>query len=180
MTDVSSERDRNDNGSGSETNAGATLRGPAGVKIQRRTWHFVSLVGLVIFGAALVVGYLSAANDNARVHRMKSQGIPVTIRVVDCIGNIGGSGSNSAGYTCRGSYQVQRTNYTEIIGSLNSFSAPGTKLPGVADPSRPSTVILASTVRTSTTSDAPYIPLGILTVIFLALVMGLLKSIRRH
>lgn len=99
-TDISSINDR-----------ATSLRGPAPVSVGRRFWLFAGVLGLVVFALVLVVSFLSVTNDNARTDRMKSHGIPVTIAVTSYIGNIGGSGSNSARYTCCGNYTVSGTTY---------------------------------------------------------------------
>src|SRR5665213_2650707 len=82
----------------------ASLRGATAVSVGRRAKLVAGSLGLVALAAVLVVSFLSVTNDNARIDRMKANGIPVTVTVTNCRGNIGGSGSNSAGFTCRGDY----------------------------------------------------------------------------
>jgi hypothetical protein len=156
-----------------------SLRGPAAASVGRTLWLFAGALGLVLFAIALVVSFISATNDNARIDRMKAHGIPVIVTVVDCIGNIGGSGSNAAGYTCRGDYTVGGTTYRELIGSMTTFSASGTPVRGVADPSQHSTVVLASAIRTSVASPKAYVPPGLFTTVLVALTLALLRVARR-
>jgi hypothetical protein len=89
--------------------------------------------------------------------------------VTSCAGHVGGSGSNAAGYTCYGKYRVDGVRYQEVIGSKTSSSPTGTTVRGVADPSHPSTVELASAVAASSTSDSVYIVPSVLALVFVAL-----------
>jgi len=135
----------------------ASLRGAEPAKIGRTFWLFAGAFGLVVFAAIVVVSFLSAANDNARIDRMKMHGIPVTVVVTGCTGNIGGSGSNVTGYTCRGTYTVDAIHYHDIIGSMSTFAVPVTSVRALVDPSRHSTVESLSAVRASTSSPKRYI-----------------------
>jgi hypothetical protein len=126
------------------------------------------------------VSFISAFNDNARVDRMKNRGIPVTVTVTSCVGNIGGSGSNAAGYTCRGSYRVDGVRYVEVIGSKSTSSRAGTRVHGVVDPSRRSTVELTSAVRASTSSLSVYVVPGLLAVFFVIAAIALRRRRRRR
>lgn len=156
-----------------------SLRGAAALGVGRNFWLFAGALGLVVFAAVLVVSFLSVANDNARIDRLKTRGIPVAITVTNCAGNIGGSGSNSAGYTCHGDYIVGGVTYHELIGSMTTFSASGADVSGVVDPSRHSTVVLSSAVRTSAASPWAFAPTGLTAVVFVALTLAFLRRARR-
>lgn len=133
---------------------------------------------LALFAVIIVVTFISATNDNARIDRLKSHGVSVVVTVTSCVGNIGGSGSNAAGYTCHGSYRVDGVRYEEIIGSKTTQSPAGTEVRAVADPNRPSTVELASAVARSTSSSAVYVVPSILALVFVVLALALLR--RQH
>ncbi len=105
-----------------------SLRGAEAQHIAGRFWSIAGVLVLAAFAAIVVVSFVSALNDNARIVRLKDHGIPVVVTVTSCVGNIGGSGSNAAGYTCRGSYRVHGVRYEEVIASKSTLSAPGTKL----------------------------------------------------
>jgi hypothetical protein len=134
---------------------------------------------LIVCAAALVVSFVNAASDNARITRMKSHGITVTVTVSGCTGNAGGSGSNSAGYTCRGRYAVDGVTYRELIGSMSTFAPSGSKVRAVADPSHHSTVVLASAVATSAASTGAYVRPGLSTAVLAALTMAYVRAVRR-
>jgi len=156
-----------------------SLRGAEAATIGSRFWLVVGAFVLVVFAAALVVGFIAVTSDNARIERMKSHGIPVTVTVVDCNGNIGVSGSNAAGYTCRGDYSVGGTTYHELICSMTTFSAVGSAMRAVVDPSRHSTVALASSLKASAASSGVYVAPGVLTFVLVALTLALLRVARR-
>lgn len=156
-----------------------SLRGAAPATVGRKFWLLAGALGLAIAAAVLAASFISATNDNARIDRLKAHGIPVSVTVVACIGNLGGSGSNGTGFTCRGDYRVGATTYHELIGSMTTFSAPGTTVRAVADPSQHTSVVLASALRSSAASRARYVAPGLLTVVLFALVLALLRVARR-
>jgi len=133
---------------------------------------------LSVFAIVIVATFISATNDNARIDRLKSQGLSVVVTVTSCVGNIGGSGSNAAGYTCHGSYRVGGVRYEEIIGSKTTQSPAGTEVRAVADPNRPSTVELATAVARSASSSSVYVVPSILALVFVVLALALLRRRR--
>ena len=158
-----------------------SLRGPQAQRIDSRFWRYAGAAVLAIFTVVVIVSFISASNDNSRIDRLKSHGISAVVTVTGCVGNIGGSGSNAAGYTCQGSYRINGVRYVETIGSLSTMTIQGTKVKGVADPERPSTIELASALATSSTSSSVYVApmLLALLVIFLALVFFRYQRLER-
>ena len=157
----------------------AAMRGGDAVGVAPRAWVVVGALALLVVGALLAISVISAANDNARITRMKDHGIAVTAVVGSCVGNLGGSGSNAANYTCRGQYAVAGTAFDEVIGAMSTFAAPGSHVAAVADPSRPSTIELATAVATSTASWRAYVVPGLLGLAQLALLAGFVRLVRR-
>jgi hypothetical protein len=155
-----------------------TLRGPNARSIGGSFWYVAGAILLAVFAVAIVVSFISATNDNARIDRLKNHGVAVTVTVTSCVGNIGGSGSNAAGYTCSGSYSVHGVRYQEVIGSKTTLSTAGTTVRAVADPSRPSTVELASSVAMSSSSFSDYVVPILLAILFLLLGLALLRRYR--
>lgn len=156
-----------------------TLRGSSAVGVGRSFWLYAGALGLLIVAVAVTISFVSASNDNARIDRMKSHGISVTVTVVSCIGNLGGSGSNGAGYSCRGNYRVDGTTYHEPIGSMTKFSSPGTTVSGVVDPTRYGTVVLSSAIRSSSTSNGVYLAPGLLAAAFILLALFYVRVVQR-
>ena len=157
----------------------ASLRGATANGVGRRTKLAFASLGLAVLLVVLVVSFLSVANDHARTERLKEHGVGVGVTVTNCTGNIGGSGSNGAGFTCRGTYALGGERFHERIGAKTTFSAPGTVLRGVVDPSHHGTVVLASAVKASSTSSWAYATLAILSLIYLSLVVAFVRAVRR-
>jgi hypothetical protein len=156
----------------------SSLRGPEPQRIGGPFWLAAGALVLAMFAVSVVVGFVSAAHDNARIERLKSRGVPVVVTVTNCVGNIGGSGSNASGYTCHGSYRIDGDQYREVIGSKSTLSSVGSKVQGVADPARPSTVELASAVARSSTSTSVYVVPILLALLFVALTLLFLRRLR--
>lgn len=156
-----------------------TLRGPQAASMGRSFWRIAGAICLVLVAVAILVSFLSVRNDNARLERMRANGIPVTVTVLNCVGNIGGSGSNAAGYTCHGRYRLDGTTYHEIIGAMTTFWTSGSEVKGVVDPSQHSTVMQASALESRRTSPKSYLVDELLTAVFLALAVAFLRSTRR-
>lgn len=155
------------------------LRGSTAVGVHREFWNYAGAVALVILSVVMVVSFVSAATDNARIHRMKTHGIAVAVTVTDCVGNLGGSGSTGAGDTCHGRYRVGATTYHEVIGSMSTFTPPGAVIDGVADPSQPSTVVIASAVAAWTPSNEAYLAPGVLALFLVVLTWAYVRLARR-
>jgi len=157
-----------------------SLRGASAGSIGRTFWLGAAALGLVVFTAVLVVSLVSAFNGNARIERMKAHGIPVTVTVTTCNGNLGGSGSNGAGYTCRGTYRVDGTTFHEVIGSMATFAGSGTAVQAVADPSNHGTIKLSSAVKASNASPWAFVPPGALAVVLIILTWMFVRVVRRR
>lgn len=151
------------------------LRGASAQRIDVRFWRYAGTAAFAAFTVIVIVSFISASNDNSRIERLKNHGISVVVTVTDCVGNIGGSGSNAAGYTCHGSYRVDGVRYLETIGSMTTMSATGTKVRGVADPERPNSIELASTLATSSTSLSVYVVPSVLALLAIGLSLVLLR-----
>jgi len=155
------------------------LRGAASPRAGRTLGLSVGTVILVLFAIVIVVSFVSAARDNARIDRLKDRGIAVNVRVSSCVGNLGGSGSNIANYTCQGSYEVKGHSYNEVIGGKSTFSPPGSQVRAVVDPSKYSTVELASALSVARASSTRYVAPIILVVVLVVLAGGLVLVARR-
>jgi len=158
----------------------SSLRGAEARPLGRRFWLVAGTLVLLVFAAALALSFISVTNANARIDRLKTSGIPVTVTVVNCVGNLSGSGSNVSGYQCRGTYRTNGKTFTEPIGFKTNFSPSGTELGGLVDPSRHNSVALASAIENSTASTSRYIPPGVLTIALVALALALLRVAHRR
>jgi hypothetical protein len=156
----------------------ASLRGAEAQRIGGRFWFVVIVLASIVIAVFIAVSFVAAVNSNSRLERLKTGGIPVVVTVTNCTGNIGGSGSNAAGYTCYGKYRARGVRHHEIIGAKTTFSAAGTAVRAVADPKSPTSIELSSAVAASSPSDSAYLIPSILAVLFLCLALVIVRT--RH
>ncbi len=127
------------------------------------------LIALVAASAAL---FVVGARKNGQISELRKDGVPITVTVTKCIGLLGGSGSNAAGYACRGHYNFGGTRYEEAIpGNVNR--APGSSVSGVITPDNPSLLSTPATVRRERTSWRVFIAPGVLMLIAVATTLAL-------
>jgi hypothetical protein len=155
-----------------------TLRG-AGVSVDgRRAGRVVVGVCLVAMTVLVVVLFVAGADKNAQITRLRLHGVPVEVTVTKCLGLLGGSGSNAAGYACRGSYTVDGRHYNEAIPG-NSLLPPGATIRGVTDPGDPALISTVDAVAVQHASWRVFI-LPTILLIILVLLVGTLVLRRRH
>jgi len=154
------------------------LRG-AGVQVDSRRIGQVAL-GLVLATLAVlaIVFTVVAVHTNRQDDRLHNDGVPVTFTVSGCMGLLGGSGSNAAGYACRGTYTLDGHRYNEPLPGV-AFHRPGSTVAAIAVPGDPALVSPASIVATEQSSAGAYVLPVILWVLLLALA-GLLLVLHRR
>jgi hypothetical protein len=154
-----------------------TLRGATVSFNSRRLVQGV--LGLVMATLAITAIVLTVAgvHSNDQINRLHTQGQPVTVTVSGCLGLLGGSGSNAAGYSCRGSYQLNRHVYLEQLPGL-TFYKPGTALPSIAVPGDPRLVSPVGIVNAQQASNGVFIVPIVLGVILLTMIAVLLAKSR--
>ena len=166
-------------GGAPDLDRGASWRGgaPAG---HRRVRRAVLSTGVALVAVLIAASLVSAGRDIARIDRLKSHGIMVTVTVNDCRGNLGGSGSNVVDYTCHGTYRLNGTTYHEVIGSLTSLRPAGATVRGVVDPSQHGYVALASSLGHSASPVRILLIPGLLGVGFIVVLVWSLRRVRRR
>jgi len=154
------------------------LRG-AGVSVDARRVGQVAIgIVLVTLLVLTVVFTLVGIHTNQQDDRLHNDGVPVTFTVAGCLGLLGGSGSNAAGYSCHGTYQLDGKTYAEQLPG-DSFHRPGSTVPAIAVPGDPALVSPASIVATEHSSAGVFVLPVVLFVVLLALV-ALLVVLRRR
>ncbi len=143
-------------------------------------------LGRILIGATLatlavlvVVFTVVGLHQNQQDDRLHSQGVPVTFTVSGCLGLLGGSGSNAAGYSCRGTYTLDGHRYSERLPG-NDLHPPGTTVAAIAVPGDPALVAPAAMVKTEHSSNGVFLVPVILFVILVLLVALLLVLSRRR
>jgi hypothetical protein len=155
-----------------------TLRG-AGVQVDAaraaRVASALVVVTLVVVAAVLLVaGY----RKNAHITELRTHGVPVELTVTDCLGLMGGSGSNLAGYDCRGTYTYGGRTFAEDIPG-NGLRVKGTEVRGVVVSSDPALFSTPAAVASEHASASVYAaPIALLLAA--AAVVGWLAVRRRR
>jgi predicted histidine transporter YuiF (NhaC family) len=147
-----------------------TLRGPAVQVDARRAARVVVvavLVGLCVLTVAL---FVAAVNKDSAIVRLQQHGVPVEVTVTSCLGNLGGSGSNAASYTCSGTFSLDGHHQTDVIDGTTTFHRSGSTIAAVTDPSDPADLATATTVATTHRSGSAYVVPIILAVVLVLLI----------
>jgi hypothetical protein len=144
------------------------LRG-AGVQVNGRRVGQVAL-GIVLATLAVlaIVFTVVGVHTNQQDDRLHNDGVPVTFTVTGCLGLLGGSGSNAAGYSCHGTYTSEGVRYHEQLPG-NSFHRPGSTVAAVAVPGDPALVSPASIVATEHSSTGVFVLPAVLLIALVVL-----------
>ena len=148
----------------------STLRGAGVAADGRKVGRVVAVLaaaGLIVSAAIIFVAEL---HKNAQITELRSHGVNVEVTVTRCVGLLGGSGSNAAGYACRGTYEFGAKTYDEAIPG-NVRRAPGSTVAGVISPSDPALVSTVAAVRAAEASWRVFVLPAVLALLgLLALV----------
>ena len=157
-----------------------TLRG-AGVDVDpRRAAHVVVSTCLVALAVVAVILLVSGIRKNAHDASLQNHGVPVSVTVSGCLGLLGGSGSNAAGYACKGTYTFDGRHYQQAIPG-DALLHAGSVIHGVIVPGDPRLLSTPATVATQQPSWKVYIAPAILFgILVVALVVMVLASRHRR
>ena len=133
---------------------------------------------LVALAVTVVIFFVAGVHKNSQITSLRQHGVPVRFTVSGCLGLLGGSGSNEAGYSCRGSFTLAGHRYDEPIPG-NTLHPPGTVLRAVTVPGDPALVTTARMLDGEHTSAKVFI-LPVVLLVVLALLVGALLRRRRH
>jgi hypothetical protein len=147
-----------------------TLRGASVGFNPRRLVQVVVALLMATLVVTVIVLTLAGIHSNNQINRLHGQGQPVTVHVTSCFGLLGGSGSNAAGYSCRGTYTLDGNTFNEALPGSTLYR-PGTKLPAVAVPGDPALVSPTAIISTQRASNGVFIVPIILGIILLMLVV---------
>jgi hypothetical protein len=107
-----------------------TLRG-AGVDVDPRRARQLVLAGcLAALAITAVILLIAGIQKNAQANRLRHHGVAVSVTVTGCSGLLGGSGSNGAGYACKGTYTFHGRRYQQSIPG-NGLHQAGSVIRGV-------------------------------------------------
>ena len=122
---------------------------------------------LVTLAVLVVVFVVVGIDKNRQIDQLRRHGVPVTFTVSGCQGLLGGSGSNGAGYACRGTYRLDGHTYDVPLPGT-AFYAPGATVRAVAVPGSAG---LVSPVRIVDSEHASWTVFVLPAVLFVVLVL---------
>jgi len=145
----------------------------------RRAGRLVTAACVVALLASAGVLYAAGANKNAQIASLRDHGVGVEVTVTGCLGQLGGSGSNAAGYSCTGTFVLGGRRHSVVLpdGALHS---PGDKVEEITVGSDPGLVSSPDQVAASSVSWTVFV---LPTVLLLAgglIAGGWLTRTRRH
>ena len=144
-----------------------TLRGaPVGVDARRAARVIVTIL-LTALAALVVSLFVADAHTNAEITSLQRHGVPVEITVSGCNALLGGSGSNAAGYRCRGSFELDGHRYQETVPD-DSLYAMGAKVKVIAAKNDPGLIATVHQVRTERASWRLFTVPALLLVVLIA------------
>jgi hypothetical protein len=151
----------------------APLRG-AGVQIDGRRVAAV-LVGIILVTLAVlvVVFTIIGVSKNHQIDQLRNHGVPVDVTITSCQGLLGGSGSNGAGYACRGTYELDGHRYNEQLPG-SALHAPGSIIRALAVPEDPALVSPVAIVDSEHSSSTVFILPAVLLVLLIAILVVVL------
>lgn len=156
----------------------STLRG-AGVAVDLRLAKRV-LGTLIVLALAIssVVLFVSGAHQNAQASELRSHGVPVTVTLRSCFGQLGGSGSNVAGYSCTASFSLAGRRWVESF-PWSSSGVPPRRASAYAVPSDPALVVSAASFRTERATARVFVLPSVLCALCIA-ALAAMASLRRR
>jgi len=155
------------------------LRG-AGVDVDpRRASQLVMGACLVVLLAVAMILLVAGVEKNSQANTLTHHGVTVDIKVTGCLGLLGGSGSNGAGYACKGTYTYQGRHYLQDIPGTALHTA-GSIVRGVIAPDDPGLVSTPSEVAAQPASWNVYVAPAVLFLVFVLILASLILLRRRR
>jgi hypothetical protein len=137
-------------------------------------------IGLCLVTVAVIAVVLTVAgiHNNSQINKLRHDGIPVTVTVTKCLGLMGGSGSNPAGYSCSGSFTIHGIRYVEALPGTAHHEV-GSEVAATAVPNDPALVSPDSVLRSEHSSLSVFI-LPLVLLVVLALLIALIVVVRQR
>ena len=153
----------------------STLRGAAVEVDVRRAGQVFGGLCLLALAATAVVLLVAGFQKNAQITRLHQQGVGLEVKVSGCIGLMGGSGSNAAGYQCRATFTLDGRRYNDAIPGTALY-APNTSLRAIVVPGDPALLSTPRALATEHASSRVFVlPAALLVLLGLVVGAGALK-----
>jgi hypothetical protein len=148
----------------------------------RRVFWVVAAVVLLGLVGSTVALTISAGRQDARLHRLHHDGVPVQATASGCVGISSGVGMGIEYWECRGTYTLGGHTYNQVIRGSRAHLENGQKVQAIAVPGEPD---LLSTVDAAGQKYSPwtaYVTPIILGAVTVACILGLLvgSKLRRR
>ncbi len=157
----------------------ATLRGAPVEADGRRIARVLVGAALVALAVAAALLYGAGAHRNAQVAELRAKGVAVQATVSGCRGQLGGSGSNAAGYHCTGSFELGGRRFNETLPGAG-FRRPGSPMVVVTVPGDPGLLATRAEVAAEQPDDGVFVLPSVLAAVAAAgTVIGLRRTRRR-
>ncbi len=127
-----------------------------------------AIVAIVALVAAAIVLFVAGADKNAQLDELHHHGVAVEMTVSRCMGVLGGSGSNAAGYACQGTYTFEGRRYGAPVPG-NARRAPGSTLEVVVSSQDPGLISTPAALEASRPSWLVFLAPGVLALVALSL-----------
>ena len=144
----------------------------------RKVARVAGIVILATLAVLSIVFFVGGAHKNSQIDDLRHHGVAVNATITGCEGLLGGSGSNAAGYTCKGNFTLGGHRYHETLPG-SSFERPGTIVHEVSLPSDPGLLETPSQVASEHVSDSVYVLPTILAAAFVILGAAAVLHTRR-
>jgi hypothetical protein len=135
-------------------------------------------VALIAIAVCAVAFFVIGAHKNAQINELRDHGVPVEVTVTSCLGLLGGSGSNTAGYSCMGTFEVSGHRFNEAIPGLER-RGPGDKVAAVAAANASGLFSTTAMIAGERASWKVFILPVVLTLVLLLSIAGLLLQRRK-
>jgi heme A synthase len=143
-----------------------------------RLARFTTFLLVVVLAVLVIVLSAAGVRKNSQITKLRDDGVPVAVTITSCRGELGGSGSNAAGFVCRGAYRLGEGRYIEPLPGDTRYN-PGTVVKAVAVRGDPQLVAPAVTVAEERPSAAVYVLPSVLLLALVVLCGFLLWKWRR-
>lgn len=144
----------------------------------RRLGRVVVAIGLLALAVVVVILFVAGLQKNAQITRLHNDGVPVEVTVSGCLGLLGGSGSNAAGYSCKGTFTLEGHTYRDTIPG-NTLRAPGSTVQAMTVRDDPALLDTAGAVAREHASWRVFILPATLLVVLALAVAAVVFSQRR-
>ena len=125
------------------------VRGAAPRELGRPLRTSLAVVGLATLLAFTVVLAVQARQQNARLDRLASAGVPVVAHVTHCVVLASGTGVTGAGVTCHAAFELDGRHYVAMLHANTKLRPEGAAVRAVTTRSNPSDLTVGTPRRAS-------------------------------